>query len=487
MDDEIWKLKCDSKQSTKFSRLVEDMTLTWKDSYICDMTMAYHNFLLLPNIHVHVEYKCNGNIQGLNFAKSGRAVLPDRYKTYHHCSSELLKLLVDSHISFKAIRLASFLREFVGSEISVECVPLLEKLLYSVIALDIIVHDVAVAEKLLSIIFTNPCQVKYLTVYRWKDLELVSPFITDNPHCKLKNIKLGNHMSSLRRSWQSLDMLYCFLDSQDELEKLQISCRHLENFNYSIFSPRPTFKELTISVTKNGYISMDIMQQFFMSPYPVTLKLYKVIISDPHCLQIQSHPTQHSKTLELSCCHVSEECLPSTVHLKNLVLSANFVKGNCVKCFSKLDNITVDECISVSTDNMDDLNELSHITTTKEWNIDVTLSEDTQDKFIVALTNIKGVVTKLNITMNPCHMSSIAEAIFTSLQSSLSQLELHVDLSVCGYQSSHVREFYEIWKQCGSIQLKKLTLRGYHDDDGIVRDIVALISNDFMIDCYIIT
>ena len=116
-----------------------------------------------------------------------------------------------------------------------------------------------------------------------------------------------------------------------------------------------------------------------------------------------------------------------------------------------------------------------HITTAKEWNINVALSEDTQDKFIVALTNIKGVVTKLCIdTYFLSHMPSIAEAIFTCLQSSLPQLEL--DLSVHGYQSSYVRQLYEIWKQCGSIQLKKLTLRGYHDNDDTVRNIVALIS-----------
>ena len=202
---------------------------------------------------------------------------------------------------------------------------------------------------------------------------------------------------------------------------------------------------------------MYIMQQFFLSPYPVTLKFNNVGISNPYLLQIpsvQPHPTQHSKTLELSVCDVSEELLeglPSTVHLKKLVLNG----ANCVKCFSKLDNITVDECISISTDNMDDLNELFHITTTKEWNIDVTLYEGTQDKFIVALTNIKGVVTKLCIK---CYflmlsgISSIAEAICTCLQSSLPQLEL--DLWISRYHSSDVRELqYKIWKQCGSIQL----------------------------------
>ena len=491
MDDEIWKLKY-NEQSTKFCRLVEDMTLTWKDSYICDTTMTLpDNLLLLPNIYVpvEIEYKCTAKIQGLNFVKSGRAALPDRYKTYHHCSSELLKLLVDSNISFKAIDLEAFLI-FVGFEIPVECVPLLEMLLNSVIALEItiiryIVHNVTVA-KLLSIIFTNPCQVKYLTVDNCENLQFILPFITNNPHCKLKNIKLGNRM--LRR--QSLDMLYCILDSQDELEKLHCKGLQLENFKYSIFS-RPTFKELTIS---DRGISMDsyvyIMQQFFLSPYPVTLKLYGDTISGPRHFQIssvQSHPTQHSKTLELSYYYSKTlespsyyygaiECLPSTVHLKKLVLEG----AKRVKCFSMLDNITVDECISVSTDNMDDLNDLFHITTAKEWNINVALSESTKNKFIVALTNIKGVVTKLCIDtysrMSHTCMSSIAEAIFTSLQSSLSQLEL--DLSV--YSGSHVRQLYDIWKQCGSIQLKKLKLIKYRDNDDTVRDIVALISNDFM-------
>ena len=516
MDDEIWKLKCGHKFELEYISMNSneilklecdghkfDMTLTWKDSYICKIAVKSFKLdeLLIPNIHVPVE--CTGNFQGLNFDKSGRTVLPDRYKIYHNCSNELLiKLLVDSRISFKAIGLAltGLLRGFVGSEIPVECVPLLEKLLNSVIALEIMIVEcdvaVAVVEKLLSIIFTNPCQVKYLTVYYWDDLELVSPFITNNPHCKLKNIKLGNIVGSLRR--QSLDMLYCILDSQDELEKLH--CKHLQLENkYSIFS-RPTFKELTIS----GDIPMDsyvyIMQQFFLSPYPVTMKFYgdisgphhpvtlqfyEATISGPRRLQIysvQSHPTQHSKALELYYCCASEElrkCLPSTVHLKKLVLNG----VNCVECFSMLDNITVDECISVFADDMDYLNDLFHITTAKEWNIDVTLSEGTQDKFIVALTNIKGVVTKLRIDTYSLRspmlsMPSIAEAIFTNLQSSLSQLKLY--LPVHGYQSSDVRELYKIWKQCGSIQLKKLTLRGFVDDDDDTRHIVALISNDFM-------
>ena len=42
-------------------------------------------------------------------------IVPDRYN--HHCISELLKVLVYSHISFKAIELEMFCKDFVGSEI----------------------------------------------------------------------------------------------------------------------------------------------------------------------------------------------------------------------------------------------------------------------------------------------------------------------------------------------------------------------------------
>ena len=464
MDDEIWKLKCFGQ---KFK--LDDMTLTWKDSYFCDIMTSVQglplDILLLPKIHVPVEYNCIGNIQGLNFAKFHRAVLPDRFKTYHHFSSELLKVLVDSNISFKAFGLSTFLTNFVGSEISVECVPLLENLFNSVIALAIgyTVNDVpvAVVEKLLSIIFTNPfCQVKYLFVCHLDEiLPLISPFITNNCHCKLKCIEIKD----MSVKSETLDMLYCILDSQDELEKLEVT---LDNFKYSIFN-LPTFKELTISnvhdILMDSYVY--IMQQFFLSPYPVTLKFNNVGISNPYFLKIpsvQPHPTQHSKTLELSYCCVSKELLeglPSTVHLKKLVLE----RANCVKYFSKLDNITVDECISVSIDDMDDfihLNDLFHITTAKEWNIDVPLSEDTQDKFIVALTNIKGVVTKLRIksySLMSSRISSIAVAICTCLQSSLPQLEL--DLWISRYHSGDVRELqYEIWKQCGFIQLNILRI-----------------------------
>ena len=77
MDDEIWKLKC---LGQKFK--LDDMTLTWKDSYFCDIMTSLGlplDMLLLPNIHVPVEYNCIGNvIQGLKF-HSG-AVLPDRFK-----------------------------------------------------------------------------------------------------------------------------------------------------------------------------------------------------------------------------------------------------------------------------------------------------------------------------------------------------------------------------------------------------------------------
>ena len=477
MDDEIWKWKC-NEQGIK----LEDM-VSWKDSYFCNLmwTKPLLHMLLL-GVHIPVACTCAGNIQGLNISKYD-VVVSDHYKVYYdgHCS-ELIKLLVDSDISFKAIRLETFLRRFVGFEIPVECVPLFDKLLDSVIKLVIgyTVHDVpvAVAEKVLSIIFTNnSCQVKYLTVCGGQNLQLISPFITSDPHCKLRNIKV----EALNN--ESLDMLYCILDNQDELEKLEVSCEyseHLENFKYSTFS-RPTFEELTISgdISKDSYIY--IMQQFFLSPYPVILKFYESIITTlgSDCLQvpsIQSHPTQQSKTLELSYCWKLVECLPSTVHLKNLVLMG----ADCVKYFSKLDNITVDERISVSTDNLDDLNDLFHITTAREWNIDVTFcSEDTQDKFIVALNNIKGVVTKLCIYSFHFHLSvAIAEAIFTSLQSSLPQLDLKLESHGC--QSSHIEEFYEIWKQCGSIKLKRLTLGDTRYCDYTVRDIEALISNDSM-------
>ena len=163
MDDEIWKLKCDSEQRFKFGNI----TLSWKDSYFCGMSwgeLPVDTCMLLPNICIPpAEYKCTGNIQGLHFANSHRAVVPDRYKIYYdtyrpqYCVSELLKVLADSNISFKAIDLETFLRNFVGFEIPVECVPLLEKLLNFVIALEIFQygdHDVPVdvAEKLLSII-----------------------------------------------------------------------------------------------------------------------------------------------------------------------------------------------------------------------------------------------------------------------------------------------------------------------------------------------
>ena len=148
------------------------------------------------------------------------------------------------------------MENFVGSQIPVECVPLLEKLFNSAIKVVIgysTVNDVpvAVVEKLLSIIFTNPfCQVKYLIVCHLDViLPLISPFITNNCHCKLKCIEIID----VSVKGETLDMLYCILDSQDELEKLEITCT-LENFKYSIFN-LPTFKELTISNVDD--ISMD--------------------------------------------------------------------------------------------------------------------------------------------------------------------------------------------------------------------------------------
>ena len=197
--------------------------------------------------------------------------------------------------------------------------------------------------------------------------------------------------------------LYGFLDSH---KKLEIRCHCLENFKCSIFF-QPTFKELTIS----SIISMDsfvyIMQQFFLSPYPVTLRLNEVTISGPlpHRLRIpslQSHPTQHSKILELlySYCvyKVLLEYLPSTVHFKKFTLISDntYFESATSENFSKMQSFTVDEC-TIFLCNFN-LNDLFHITTAKEWNITIDLSRDTtKEQFIFALTNIKGVVTKLCI------------------------------------------------------------------------------------------
>ena len=343
MDDEIWKLKCKLTEHQRFK--FGDITLTWKDSYFQITQFSLQpDELLLPSIGIlNLSYcACTGNIQGLifcevNIGRAGtlRAVVLNRYKTYtyrpQYCDySELLKLLADSNISFKAIDLETFLRKFVGFEIPVECVPLLEKLLNSVVALEIKHYyqpvELHVIEKLLSIIFTNPsCHVKCLTVCgpsKSNVIQLLSTFITNNPHCKLKEIKLDNirHHIFCIYDESSLDMLYCILDNQDQLEKLEIYNGY--NFKYSIFS-RPTFKKLTI----HGDISMDsyvyILQQFFLSPYPVTLKLHRITIPGHHCLQIpsvQSHPTQHSKTLKLNNCwqKILVECLPSTIHFEEI-------------------------------------------------------------------------------------------------------------------------------------------------------------------------
>ena len=70
-----------------------------------------------------------------------------------------------------------------------------------------------------------------------------------------------------------------------------------------------------------------------------------------------------------------------------LIMNSIATVCTCITCTcTDVKLYTVYECISVSTDNINDLNDLLHITTAKEWNINVTLSEPTQDKFIVALT-----------------------------------------------------------------------------------------------------
>ena len=60
------------------------------------------------------------------------------------------------------------------------------------------------------------------------------------------------------------------LDSQDQLEKLEISLENfLENFKYSIFS-QPTFKKLTIS----GVISKDSYFLYHATVLFVSLSSY---------------------------------------------------------------------------------------------------------------------------------------------------------------------------------------------------------------------
>ena len=181
--------------------------------------------MLLPNICIPEEYKCTGNIQGLHFAKYHRAVVPDRYKTYtYRPQYELLKILADSNISFKAIDLKCFSRIFFGS---VECA-FLEKLLNSVIVLNFEGENIVV-NLLLNIIFTTPsCQVKYLNVGHLDVfLPMISPF---NLHCNISGL-----------------------------------------VKYSIFS-RPTFKELTISNVHD--ILMDSLCLYHATVLSVSLSSY---------------------------------------------------------------------------------------------------------------------------------------------------------------------------------------------------------------------
>lgn len=503
IDEEIWKNKC---RHGKFHCFYETYTasgasLTWKDCYfqVYSLEVSEVSNLVGANMPECVDCftKETRRIQQLyyiTYAWPLSTIFPHRYKAYVNNSIcfrdsakstltwDFVKVLADvCHMSLKVVKLAKFLEVFVDRNmipLEVEDISIYEKLLKSVTEFEVVkIVDselIGLAEKLLNFIFMSPsCVIKVL---KFDNLRLMSRYICDNSYCKLKKIEI----SQLSLHSKSFVLLQQVLDSQDEVEKLEINnCFiRVNNFNYNVFL-QPPFKALAVTYTDMSLESfVDIMHQFFLSSYPVSLDLFsnRIILSEFPIKSVEPHPTQHSKSLMVSRSFNEPllNILPSVIQLKKLLLCPD-----SVKCFSKLDSIIV-ECMTIKANDMDSLNSLFHISVAKEWQIEVILNQESneaQEKFIVGLTNIKGIVTRLCIKTSygncPFQRRSVEEAIFTCLQSSLPHLELN--LTSCVYNKTHVGELYENWKQCGSIKLKKLSL-GYNFDDSD-RDVVSLISN----------
>ncbi|XP_019853993.1 PREDICTED: uncharacterized protein LOC109583190 [Amphimedon queenslandica] len=294
-------------------------------------------------------------------------------------------------------------------------------------------------ESALDIIFVqNKCSIKSAMVQ--DNFDLVLPHLNSSPESNLKKFELqfeldkesanvikttGNFpynrvkyvnlikslpllLNQVLQRHQELEAFTLIMSSDYDFGKcIFIDSEIFRNIGELLY--RPTFRELVFnSYYFRSQVSFDIVctlfSHFFSSPYPVNVILSLSCpqfdpLPDP--LPVNSEQAS-SKSLNLQNCNLSSNLvsfLPQHLVLKSLKLEHDNL--NIVSSFANLQSIKVDSFTlflyeMITQDSISDICSLFRIVTANEWILSVRIDDDNQDtfdRFLFALSGIKGSLT----------------------------------------------------------------------------------------------
>ena len=240
---------------------------------------------------------------------------------------------------------------------------------------------------------------------------------------------------------------------------------------------RPTFRELVFnSYYLRSQVSFDIVytlfSHFFSSPYPVNVTLS---LSCPQFdallepLPVNSEQAS-SKCLNLQNCELSSNLvslLPQYLVLKSLELEQN--KLNIVSSFANLQSIKVDSFTlslseMITQDSISDICSLFRIVTANEWILSVHIDDndqDTFDRFLCALSGIKGSLTSFELQNYHLNSWNNALSLFDSLFKTLSPSDapyFKLALDEHYFTKDLAVAMLSLWRSLGVEKLKRIVI-----------------------------
>ena len=244
------------------------------------------------------------------------------------------------------------------------------------------------------------------------------------------------------------------------LEVVSVGYRTYHNDSIQCLSElmyRPCFQELTIGTYKY-YGVHSLLSAFFLSPYPVTLKLDLTLDSND-LIPVPSlaiNTEQQSKSLEVDLCGRRKFFLPCILESNFLpqyiVLKSLKIRSDDALClFSKVKSIKADEIsIHINTDiNTDSLRSLLSI---------------------VSINDMTVSIYQRYITTYPSRsIQSILEIIFNLLSPTQPPyLQLRVEYS----GDDPLPILIDTWKKCGAIKLKKAVIVDTYDQEKYLEEMM---------------
>ena len=337
--------------------------------------------------------------------------------------------------------------------------------------------------RILDLIFVPDAKSTVKSMFIYGSFEVVSQYLIESSYSCLKtlSIKITDRSAECEIASQ-------ILDHQRELEEVEIVtvCIVEDIKSKTIIIKaicdlmwRPYLNKIILSNHWNDYClhCPSVLEHFFSSPYPVTLKLDNISYS--FAVPFQVNQGQSSKSLTFSNCSYSSEN-PSSYSLgssklffKNLTLSDN--QSSVHQSLAKMESIEVEEKFTLinfpyynNSSDISDICSLFSVVTAKQWDVDVHFGYDSEAKdnieiFTSALPNIKGTLCSLSMydlsSRNMLPLLSLLETIFSHLESTeTAYFELTITDSKIDDET--LKAIYYTWEKCGSVKLKKVNMTG---------------------------